>query len=176
MSDDIVIAVEYPVGEPILAKVLPNVFNRCPAGDCASIDERGIEFGGSWRQRYQRNVAGDIQPVCCVPSGPIQDEYGVTPWIDRPTDFLKMRLHRGRIAERHDQSGPLAFGGTDCPKYIRRCGPLIERCPGTGSASGPTSRDAVLLADPGLIRKPNLYIGTLREVLSDFIQTYGEVF
>lgn len=63
VEDGLVVG-EDPVGEPRLAKVLPDVLNR-------------IEFGRLGRQGYQRDVGRRREPVGGVPSGLVGEEDGV---------------------------------------------------------------------------------------------------
>ena len=79
-------------------------------------------------------------------------------------------------AERHDQPGALAFGGTDGAKDVGPFGALVVGCSGPGSAPGPAAGDLVLLAHPGFILPPQLYLGAGREARPDLRQLGGEVF
>ena len=52
--EDIVVGLEDPVGEPVIAQELPDVFDR-------------VELGRAARQRQQRHVGGD-RLIRCGPS------------------------------------------------------------------------------------------------------------
>ena len=54
-------AVEYPVGEGVLAKVLPEVRDR-------------VEFGAVWRRRHQGDVVRADGACGIVPTGAVEDE------------------------------------------------------------------------------------------------------
>jgi hypothetical protein len=80
----------------------------------------------------------------------------VSPGRHRLGDFGQMQRHRfGRAARQH-QTCPFAFSWADRSEDVRRGSAQITRGGGTRAAFGPAAGDLVLLADPGLIGKPDL--------------------
>jgi len=71
-------------------------------------------------------------------------------------DLAEMRLHRGGVAEGHDEAGTFALGGTDRPEKIGPGRALVVRCPRAGPAPRPSPGQLVLLADPRLILAPEI--------------------
>jgi len=86
MVDDIVVGLEDPVRQPVFPQEQPNVLNR-------------IEFRAFRRQGQQGDVVGNRQVGGEMPSGLIQQEYGVAPWGDGKRDLLQMQRHGGRVAK-----------------------------------------------------------------------------
>ena len=72
-------------------------------------------------------------------------------------DFLKMQVHRLRVAHGQNESSALALVGTDRAEDVGRGGALIARGRRPRSPLGPAARDLVLLADARLVREPDLY-------------------
>ena len=91
-------------------------------------------------------------------------------------DLDQMQRHRLCCATGQHQAGSLAVGRTDRSENVRGSRPEIARGRGTGPALGPTPGDLVLLADPRLIGKPDLYGLAASLGLRDLRQTRGEVF
>jgi hypothetical protein len=87
-----------------------------------------------------------------------------------------MALHGLGIAAEQDEAGANAASGTDGTEDIGRLGALIAGRPGPGSPLRPAPRDLVLLADPGFILPPKLYLGAGRKLCSDRCQFGGETF
>jgi hypothetical protein len=110
--DDVVVGLEDAVGQPVFAHELPEVFDW-------------VEFWGFGRQRQKGYIIRDFELLGCVPSSLIEDQYGMTPRIDRGTDFLEVLCHGEAVAEGHYETGALALFGTDCAKDIGPLGPLI---------------------------------------------------
>ncbi len=73
-------------------------------------------------------------------------------------DFGEVQGHRPGVAAGQDERRALAIKRADGSKYIGGRGSLIVRSAGPCSASGPAPRDLVLLADPGLVSEPELYV------------------
>ena len=76
------------------------------------------------------------------------------------------------IAERAMRS----VGGADRPEQIGRGGALIVGRHGTAAALRPAAGDAVLLADPGLVLKPDLYALAGGDAPADLRQSGRDVF
>lgn len=91
-------------------------------------------------------------------------------------DFGEVQRHRCGIAPRHDDRRPLALVRTDGAEEVGRGGPLILGGPGPGAAARPAAGDGVLLADPGLVLKPDLYALALGGAGRRLCQRRGEVF
>jgi len=141
MIDDVVVAFEYPVGEPVFAHVLPNVLDR-------------IELGRFGRQRDERHVFGHIQLSRDVPARLIHEHHGMGAWLHGERDLPEMQLHRLGVAKRQDEADGLAERGADGAEYIRRCGSLILQGERARPALRPATRDLVLLADAGFVLEP----------------------
>jgi hypothetical protein len=162
--DDIVVGFEDAVREPVVAHVLPDVFN-------------GIEFGGFRRQGENGDVGGDEQSCRQVPSGLIDQEDGVGFWCDRPGDFREVQVHRFGIAEGQDESRAFALFRADGTEDIGRCGSLIPRSARASAALGPPAGNLVLLADTSLVLEPDFYLAEVDCFFArDFIQARWEVF
>ena len=161
--DDIVVGLEYPVGKPVIAHELPYVFDR-------------VQLGRSWWQEHQCDVGWDLEPAGGVPSGPVDDEYGVSAWCHQGRDFIKMPLHGLSVAAGQDKARTDTARGTDGTKDIGRLRALVPERRGSAAASRPAPGEHGFLADPGLILPPNFYRGVGREPGSDLPQPGGEVF
>ena len=97
-------------------------------------------------------------------------------WRDRPRYLREVERHGGGIAEGQDQAGALALRRADGAKDVGRVGALIARRPWAGPPPGPTARDLVLLADPGFILEPDLYLCARGLAARDLRHEAGEVF
>jgi hypothetical protein len=87
-----------------------------------------------------------------------------------------MQCHRSDVAAWQNQPGCGAAGRTDGAEEISRAGALIVRRRGPGAAPRPAPGDLVLLADPSLVLKPDLYRLARRVALGDLVEALGEVF
>ena len=141
MIEDVVVAGEDTVREPVVSHILSNVFH-------------GIELGRLGRQGDERDVFGKNQLRADVPSGPIHEQNGVGAGLPRERDFLKMQLHGLGVAIGQDKSGRLAESGTDGSEDIGRGGSLVFQGKRARPAFGPASRDFVLLTDSGFVLEP----------------------
>ncbi len=92
-----------------------------------------------------------------MPSGLVEDEDGVGAGRDHGGDLGEMQSHRFGGAPWQHEARPFALGGTDGTEDVGRGGPLIVRGGRPGAALRPAPRDLVLLADPRLVLKPDLY-------------------
>lgn len=95
---------------------------------------------------------------------------------DMEGDFLKMHVHRLAVAAGHDDTGTLAFGGTDGTEDPGRGSALILGCRRAGSSLRPATGQFGLLTNPGFVLPPQLYARALAEALFDFCQAGGETF
>jgi len=89
-----------------------------------------------------------------MPAGLIENENGMGSGRDILRDFQKMEVHGEGVALGQDECRALAFLGTNGAEDIGRRGSLVVRGAGPRSASGPSPRYFVLLADAGLILEP----------------------
>jgi hypothetical protein len=163
VSDDIVVAVEDSVGEPVVAEELPDVLDR-------------VELGRPRWQWQEGDVVGHNQLPGNMPARLVEQEHGMGPGCYRAADLEEMGLHRFGVAPGHDEPGALSLGRADGPEDVGPFGALVVRCPRPSAATGPAAGDLVLLADPGLIREPDLYQLAWGRGLRDLRQAGGEVF
>jgi hypothetical protein len=162
--DDIVVGFEDAVREPVVAHILPDVFN-------------GIEFRAFRRQRDNGDIGGNNQSCRQMPSGLIDEKDGVGSGSDGVGDFCQMQVHRLGIAGRQDQASCFAELRADGAEDVGRGGALIARSAWTSAALGPPAGDLVLLANARFIRKPNLYFPNIDRLFArDFIQARWELF
>jgi hypothetical protein len=162
--DDIVVGSEDAVREPVVAHILPDIFNR-------------IEFRAFRRQRDNGDIGGNHQSCRQMPSGLIDEKDGVGSGRDGVGDFRQMQVHRLGIAGRQDQASCFAELRADGSEDVGRGGALIPRSAWASAALGPPAGDLVLLADAGLVRKPNLYFPDIDRLFArDFIQARWELF
>ena len=96
--------------------------------------------------------------------------------IDHGADLGEMRLHGGRVAPGHDQARTLALPGTDRAEDIGRLRSLVVRRRRPGAARSPAAGDLVLLADPGFVLPPELYLDAWRKPVPDIRDCGGEIF
>src|SRR4029077_18289570 len=112
-----------------------------------------------------------------VPSGPVEQKYGVASRLHVLGDLIEMQLHRLSVALGQDKAGRLAVLRTDRAEDVGRGGALVARRGRTCSAPGPAAGDLVLLADARLVGKPDLYGVKVDAFLArDFLHARGETF
>ncbi len=163
MIEDVRVGREDPVGDPVLPQILPDVLDR-------------VEFRRFGGQRQKRHVRWHLQLARDVPARLIEQQHRMRAWRHGLRDLGQMQRHGlGRAARQH-QAGGFALSWADRPEDVGRGGSQIPRRRGTGAALGPAPRDLVLLADPRLISKPDLYRAAIGLVLRDLLQTRREVF
>jgi hypothetical protein len=162
--DEIVVAFEDAVGEPIVAHKLPDIFHR-------------VEFGGFWRQGNDGDVGRHDEARRHVPARLIGEQHGVGAGRDGGGDFGEMQVHCLGIAGGQDQRGTLAQLRADRAEDVGRGGALIAGSARAGAALGPPACDLVLLTNAGLVLEPNLYrLNVDRFFARNFFQARGEVF
>ena len=105
MIDDFVAGGEDAIGEPVLAHVLPDVFDR-------------VQLGTLGRDRDQREVVGNMELACDVPTGLIHQDHGVRAFSDESGDLLQMKRHRLGVAKGEDKAGAFVVGGADGPEDV----------------------------------------------------------
>lgn len=162
-GDDLVVGFEDPIGQPVVAHELPEVFDR-------------IQLGGSRRQRQYGDVGGQLQLSGGVPAGLIHDEDGMGTGCNSGADFGEMGVHRVGIAPRQDQADGFAAFRADGPEDIGPFGALIVRRDGAGSASCPTARDLVLLTYAGFVLEPDFDLRARLEPCPNGFDFRGEFF
>ena len=162
MGDDVIVALEDPVREPVVAEELPDVLDR-------------VQLRRSRRQRQERDVPRHDERPCEMPSRLVEQQDGVGIQRDRRADLGKMRLHRLGVAERHDQPGTLALGRADRSEEIGPGRALVVRRARPGPAPRPSPGELVLLADPCLVLPPELY-ALARMCIPDCRQALWETF
>jgi hypothetical protein len=164
MIDDIVVVEEDAVGEPVVAHELPDVFGR-------------VEFGTLGRERYERDVAGDVELAGRMPTRLIEQQDGVALRRDILGDFIEMQLHRLSVASRQDQADRLAFFRANRAEDVGRGGALVARRRGTRPTLRPAAGDLVLLSDAGFVGEPDFYSAGIDALFArDFLQAGGEAF
>ena len=161
--DDIVVRLEDPVGQPVVAHELPDVLGR-------------VQFGRSCRQGQECQIGRDLQLVGGVPTGLIEEDDALGAVGDLGGDFLEMPLHSLAVAARQHESSPCAALWTDGSEDIGRLGSLVVGRPGPSSARRPAAGDLVFLPYAGLILKPQLYGTARREPGTDLCQLGRETF
>ena len=96
---------------------------------------------------------------------------------DRFGDLCKMQVHRLAVAGRQDEGGALALFGADRAEDVGGGGTLVARRAGAGATLCPAASDFVLLANAGLVGKPDFYRVAIDALLArDRLQTGGKAF
>ena len=157
MVDDVVVGCKDPVGEPVVAHELPDIFDR-------------VEFGAFGRQHDDADVCGYIELSGHVPAGLIHQHDRVSAGSNGQRYLHKMQIHGFGIAEGQDQTGALAQPRADRAEDVGRFRSLILRRRWPCPASRPAPRDLVLLADAGLVLEPDFYRRAAREGGFDLCQ------
>lgn len=159
--DDVVIVLEDPVGEVVVAHELPEVFN-------------GVELRRFGRQRQERQVRRSLKRLGEVPAGLIKQHDGVVAGLDLGADLLQVLAHRLAVAVGHHQAGGGSLVGADRTEDVGPLGALVLGRGRTGSAPGPAAGDLVLLPDARFILPPDLELGPLWELVPDLLDPEGE--
>jgi len=141
--DDVVVGVEDAVGQPGLAQVLPDVLDR-------------VELRGALGQQDHGDVLRDFESWGGVPAGAVEEQHGIGAAFDGAGDLVEVKLHRVGVGEGHGQHRAGAAGRTDCAKQVGALVALVGGLTGPGSPFGLLPHKAVLLADAGLVLKPDL--------------------
>ncbi len=100
--DDLLVGVEDPVGEPVVANELPHSLDR-------------VEFRGARRQWQERDVVRDLELGREVPAGLVEEQHRMRAGCHRLTDLLQLVGHGVGVAIRQDQPAPLPFAGQMAP-------------------------------------------------------------
>jgi hypothetical protein len=91
-----------------------------------------------------------------VPTGTIEDHHGMSIGGDLAADLAEVMVHRGGIADRHDQRRRFALRRADRTKHVGRGKAEILGRHRPAAGWPPHPRQAVLLTDPSLVLKPHL--------------------
>ena len=111
-----------------------------------------------------------------MPTGAVEQQYGVGSLGHVARDFFEMALHRLGIGEGHRKGGADASSGTNGAEEIGAVVTLIGRLTRPRSAPGPLEHEAVLLADAGFVLKPDLDWRRRRQTVEMSAQREREVF
>ncbi len=112
MIDDVFVAGEDAVREPVVAHILPNVLD-------------GIELGRLRREGDERHVFGGLKLRGDVPSRLVDEHNCMGAGFHSQRDLLQMQFHRLGVAEWQNETGRLAKHGTDGAEDVGRGGSLI---------------------------------------------------
>lgn len=145
MVDEVLVGVEDPVGEPVVAQELPDILD-------------GVQLGAFRWKGHDRDGRGNHEVARHVPPGLVEEENRVLAGRDLGCDFGEVKGHRRGVAAGQNERGALAVVRADGPEDVGRGGALIVRGAGPCPASGPAPRDLVFLADPGLVGEPEFYV------------------
>src|ERR1700730_15321468 len=94
--------------------------------------------------------------MAVVPTGTIEDHYGMGISGDLAADLAEVMVHRGGIADRQDRPPPLVLQRADRPKQIGRGAAKVLWCRRPAAGLPPYPGQAVLLANASLVLKPYL--------------------
>src|ERR1700719_1593562 len=94
--------------------------------------------------------------MAVVPAGTIEDHHAMGVSGDLAADLAEVVVHRGGIADRHDQRRRFALRRADRTKQIGRSETEIVRRHWPPAGLPPPPGQAVLLADASLVLKPYL--------------------
>jgi hypothetical protein len=95
---------------------------------------------------------------------------------DVARDFVEVELHHVGVGIGQHEGRPDAAGRADRAKQIGVVVALVGRLPGPRSAPGPLPNLAVLLADAGLVLKPDFDRRRLGQAVDMSLQRAREVF
>ena len=124
MIDDVVVGLEDAVRQPVVAHELPHILD-------------GIELRASRGQRHQGDIGRHDEFGRSVPPGLVKQQDGMRPRCDVEGDLLEVHAHRLTVAAGHDDSGGLAFSGTDRAEQPCRGPPLVLGCRRPRATHGP---------------------------------------
>src|SRR5690242_13639638 len=161
--DEVVVAGENPVGDPVLTQKLPDVL-LC------------IELGTLRRQRNDANVGRHRELRGRMPSRLIQQQCRMTTRRNFGGDRGELEVHRLGIAPWQDQPDGFSLHRTDRTENISRCGAEVPWSRGSRAAFCPAASDLVFLAKASFVAEPHFYLGDIDALLaSDVCQRVGKV-
>jgi len=161
--EDIVVALEDTVREPVVAQELPDILD-------------GIEFGRPGRERHEGDIAGHFEGRGGVPSCLIEHNDGMGAGFDGEGDLGEVGVECLRIGVGHDEAGSLALVRTDGAEDIGRGRSLVLGRRRSGAAFCPSPGDLVLLSDAGLILPPDFDLDIVTERGAYLLQVLREFF
>src|SRR4051812_29553145 len=141
--DDRLVVRPDAMAELVLAQVLPHVLDR-------------VQLGCVGGQRQEGEVPGDGEAAGAVPPGTVEHDHAVRLGRDLPADLRRVQAGGRGVGVGQDQ------GGTDGPLRADRAEqvgpgvPAVAGRPGPGAATRPDPGQRALLADAGLVLKPDL--------------------
>src|SRR3981189_2264852 len=94
--------------------------------------------------------------MAVVPAGTIEDHPGMGIGGDLAADLAEMMVHRGGIADWHDQRRRFALRWADRTKHIGRGKAEVLRCRRPAAGLPPHPGQAFFLAEASLILEPHL--------------------
>ena len=144
------------------AEILPDVLDR-------------VQLRGPRRQEDRCDVFGHVELAGDVPPGPVEKHHGMCALGDVVRDFVEVELHHVGVGIGKRQGRPDAPRWADRAKQIGVVVALVGRLPGPRSAPGPLPNLAVLLADAGLVFKPDFNRRCLRQAVEMSLQRVREV-
>jgi hypothetical protein len=103
----------------------------------------------------------------------VEEENCMLAWRNLGCDFGEVQGHRPGVAAGQDERGALAVVRADGPEDVGRGRLPIVRSAGPCPALGPAPRDLVLLADPGFVGEPELYIADSDALLARYLRQAG---
>ena len=111
-----------------------------------------------------------------MPSGAVEQQHGVGAPGDVRRDFVEVELHHVGvgIGQRERRADPAR--GADRAEQIGVVIALVGGLAWPRSAPGPLADEAVLLADPGLVLKPDLDRLALPDAVEMGVQRAGKFF
>lgn len=92
-----------------------------------------------------------------VPSRAIKSEKGVNVLIEVSGEILEVGFHYLDVDPRKKTGVRIPGGWTYCPENVDPLVFGLPECPGTTAALCPYSRQSALLAEAGLVLKPQDY-------------------
>ena len=135
-----------------------------------------VQLWGAGRQEDRRDVVRRVELARRVPSGPVEEQNGMGAVGDVARDFVEVELHHVGVGIGQRQRRPDAAGGADGAEQIGVVIALVGGLPGPRSAPGPLPNLAVLLADAGLVLKPDFDRRRLGQTVEMSLQRAREVF
>ena len=111
-----------------------------------------------------------------MPSGAIEKQHGLCALGDIARYLIEVKLHHVGVRIGQREGRPDAAGWADRAEQIGVVIALVGGLPGPRSALGPLPNLAVLLADAGLVLKPDFDWRRLRQPFKMRLQGAREVF
>ena len=148
---------------------LDSQFSRMNCERFSTGSSSGALGGSGKRVMFQERRA-----FGCVPPGLIEYKGGMTPGINRVTDFPEMLCHGEAVAEGHNEAG--ALFRTD---RVEDIGPFLALIFWRGrsvAAFRPWPLDLVFLTYPGFVLEPDFELGSSWKASFDLCQIGGDFF